>query len=222
MGWKSYLNCHAIRPIQKFSYTKSKNSTDTALIIDAMDLMHSKVVDGFCIISSDSDFTGLAHRIREEGCFVMGIGAIHTPEAFIKSCVTFTYSHILKLSYTYPQNSHSRVTNIVSHSDSGSDNQASNANVHKRHKILDLKLFRNAFDIVVDINTGLALYSRLSERLKSNDATFDPRSYGHRTFKLFCESIPGYETVTTSDNSTLYLYEKTENNKKTRKRNRTN
>jgi uncharacterized LabA/DUF88 family protein len=68
-GWKEQLNSYAVRPIQKFAYTKSKGSTDTALIIDAMDLLHSKLVDGFCIVSSDSDYTGLAHRIREEGLF---------------------------------------------------------------------------------------------------------------------------------------------------------
>ena len=68
-SWKDQLNSFAVRPIQKFAYTKSKSSTDTALIIDAMDLLHSKLVDGFCIVSSDSDYTGLAHRIREEGLF---------------------------------------------------------------------------------------------------------------------------------------------------------
>ena len=73
-GWKEQLNSYAVRPMQKFAYTRGKSSTDTALIIDAMDLLHEKKVDGFCIVSSDSDYTGLAHRIREEGNFIMGIG----------------------------------------------------------------------------------------------------------------------------------------------------
>jgi hypothetical protein len=94
-GWKQQINTHAIRPIQKFSYTTGKNSTDSALIIDAMDLLYSKHVDGFCIVSSDSDYTGIAHRIREEGLFVMGIGRSHTPEAFVKACENFTYAEIL-------------------------------------------------------------------------------------------------------------------------------
>ena len=95
-SWKEQLNSFAVRPMQKFAYTKAKNSTDTALIIDAMDLLHSKLVDGFCIVSSDSDYTGLAHRIREEGMFIMGIGKSHTPEAFVKSCENFTFSEILQ------------------------------------------------------------------------------------------------------------------------------
>src|SRR5687767_2390441 len=94
-GWKDKLNVFAIRPIQKFAYTKGKNSTDSALIIDAMDIMHSKLVDGFCIVSSDSDYTGIAHRVREEGLFVMGIGKSHTPIAFVKACENFTYTEIL-------------------------------------------------------------------------------------------------------------------------------
>src|SRR5258708_7105079 len=93
--WKAQLNKYAIRPIQKFSYTTGKNSTDTALIIDVMDIMHHKLADGFCIVSSDSDYTGIAHRIREEGLFVMGIGKSHTPEAFVKACESFTYTEIL-------------------------------------------------------------------------------------------------------------------------------
>src|SRR6476646_3467723 len=89
--WKSLLNDFAISPIQKFSYTTGKNSTDTALIIDAMDILHDQLVDGFCIVSSDSDYTGLAKRIREEGIFVMGIGEKKTPNAFVKSCEIFTF-----------------------------------------------------------------------------------------------------------------------------------
>src|ERR1035437_4056412 len=94
-AWKNQLNVYAIRPIQKFAYTKGKNSTDSALIIDAMDILYSKTVEGFCIVSSDSDYTGIAHRIREEGLFVMGIGKSHTPEAFVKACEKFTYTEIL-------------------------------------------------------------------------------------------------------------------------------
>src|SRR6476619_5918506 len=90
-NWKHSLNELAINPIQKFSYTQGKNSTDSALIIDAMDILHDELVDGFCIVSSDSDYTGLAKRIREEGIFVMGIGEKKTPNAFVKSCEIFTF-----------------------------------------------------------------------------------------------------------------------------------
>src|SRR5215212_6271597 len=90
-SWKAHLNEMAFNPLQKFSYTSGKNSTDTALIIDAMDILHDNLVDGFCIVSSDSDYTGLAKRIREDGIFVMGIGEKKTPNAFVKSCEIFTF-----------------------------------------------------------------------------------------------------------------------------------
>src|SRR6185312_9091004 len=98
--WKSLLNEMAFNPIQKFSYTTGKNSTDSALIIDAMDILHARQVDGFCIVSSDSDYTGLAKRIREEGVFVMGIGEKKTPNAFVKSCEIFTYVENLEVTET--------------------------------------------------------------------------------------------------------------------------
>lgn len=96
--WKGILNEMAFNPIQKFSYTTGKNSTDSALIIDAMDILRDTLVDGFCIVSSDSDYTGLAKRIREEGIFVMGIGEKKTPNAFVKSCEIFTFVENLEVS----------------------------------------------------------------------------------------------------------------------------
>ncbi|MBL7732141.1 MAG: NYN domain-containing protein, partial [Chitinophagaceae bacterium] len=86
LSWKHKLMQHSIKPVQKFAVGKGKNSTDTAIIIDAMDLLHSKKVNGFCIMSSDSDYTGLAQRIREEGMFVMGVGESRkTNTVFVKS-----------------------------------------------------------------------------------------------------------------------------------------
>jgi uncharacterized LabA/DUF88 family protein len=78
-GWKDLLNANAIQPVQQFAYTKGKNSTDSALIIDAMDILHGELVDAFCIVSSDSDYTRLATRLRESGLFVMGVGEKKTP-----------------------------------------------------------------------------------------------------------------------------------------------
>src|SRR5690606_1896468 len=92
---KEKINLHSFSPIQKFSYTTGKNSTDSSMIIDAMDILHSDSVDGFCIVSSDSDYTGLAKRIREEGLFVMGIGRRITPKAFVQSCEIFTFAENL-------------------------------------------------------------------------------------------------------------------------------
>ncbi len=95
-SWKNSLNEYSISPVQKFTYSTGKNSTDSALIIDAMDILHNNNVDGFCIVSSDSDYTGLAKRIREEGLFVMGIGRTTTPIAFQASCEIFTFTENLQ------------------------------------------------------------------------------------------------------------------------------
>lgn len=94
-GWKEVLHRFAIQPIQQFSYTSKKNSTDSAMIIDAMDLLHAGGLDGFCLVSSDSDFTRLATRIRESGLAVYGFGEQKTPEAFVAACDKFTYVEIL-------------------------------------------------------------------------------------------------------------------------------
>src|SRR5215469_2655800 len=94
-GWKSCLLEHSIQPIQQFSYTRGKNATDSAMIIDAMDLLYTGRFDGFCIVSSDSDFTRLAARIRESGLIVCGFGERKTPEPFVAACDKFIYTEIL-------------------------------------------------------------------------------------------------------------------------------
>src|SRR5512142_1349254 len=94
-SWAETLNDHAFQPIQQFRYTIGKNATDSAMIIDAMDILHSGVVDGFCLVSSDSDYTRLATRIRETGIFVMGIGEKKTPKAFVNACDLFVYTENL-------------------------------------------------------------------------------------------------------------------------------
>src|SRR5512143_3633488 len=94
-SWKEILNYHAFQPIQQFRYTVGKNATDSAMIIDAMDILHSGVVDGFCLVSSDSDYTRLATRIRETGIFVMGIGEKKTPKPFVNACDVFVYTENL-------------------------------------------------------------------------------------------------------------------------------
>jgi uncharacterized LabA/DUF88 family protein len=94
--WKNVLLENAITPIQQYSYTQGKNSTDSAMIIDAMDILYSGKVDGFCIVSSDSDFTRIATRLREAGMMVIGIGEKKTPTPFITACDKFIYLEILK------------------------------------------------------------------------------------------------------------------------------
>lgn len=94
--WKDALLKYSISPEQQFAYTKGKNATDIALVIDAMDLMHTNRFDGFCLVSSDSDFTPLAQRLREEGLRVIGFGEQKTPEAFVKACDQFVYTEVLR------------------------------------------------------------------------------------------------------------------------------
>jgi len=95
-GWKDVLHVHAIQPVQQFRYTTGKNATDSALIIDAMDLLHGGKVDGFCLVSSDSDFTRLATRIREAGLSVYGFGEQKTPKPFVAACDKFIFTEILR------------------------------------------------------------------------------------------------------------------------------
>ncbi|MDR3212876.1 MAG: NYN domain-containing protein [Azoarcus sp.] len=94
--WKKVLNFHAIKPVQQFAYTTGKNATDSMLIIDAMDLLYTRRFEGFCLVSSDSDFTGLALRIREEGLTVIGFGEQKTPEAFRNACHKFVFTEFLR------------------------------------------------------------------------------------------------------------------------------
>lgn len=94
--WKKVLNKYAIKPVQQFAYTTGKNATDSSLIIDAMDLLYTRRFDGFCLVSSDSDFTGLALRIREEGLTVLGFGEQKTPEAFRNACHKFVFTEVLR------------------------------------------------------------------------------------------------------------------------------
>jgi len=209
-AWKDKLNSHAIRPIQKFAYTKGKNSTDSALIIDAMDIMHSKLVDGFCIVSSDSDYTGIAHRMREEGLFVMGIGKSHTPEAFVKACENFTYTEILA-----PKQSKNIQKQEGKQSGESSSTKKQNQKINKQQKPIAAKtgltnlvtqkpinidIVDSAFEMVYDDITGQALASQLGAALKKVDPTFDIRNYGHSSFRKFLEALkPNFEIISRDD-----------------------
>ncbi|QFY44465.1 NYN domain-containing protein [Candidatus Methylospira mobilis] len=95
-SWKRVLQRYAIKPVQQFAYTTGKNATDSTLIIDAMDLLYTRNFDGFCLITSDSDFTGLAMRLREEGLTVLGFGERKTPEAFRNACHKFVFTEVLR------------------------------------------------------------------------------------------------------------------------------
>lgn len=95
-SWKTFLNKHSIKAVQQFAYTVGKNATDSTMIIDAMDLLYTRRLDGFCLVTSDSDFTGLAVRLREEGLLVYGFGEKKTPEAFRNACHKFVFTEVLR------------------------------------------------------------------------------------------------------------------------------
>ena len=95
-SWKKVLQRYAVKPVQQFVYTTGKNATDSTLIIDAMDLLYTRKFDGFCLVTSDSDFTGLAMRLREEGLMVLGFGEKKTPEAFRNACHKFVFTEVLR------------------------------------------------------------------------------------------------------------------------------
>jgi uncharacterized LabA/DUF88 family protein len=214
--WKEQTNRFAIRPIQKFSYTKGKNSTDTALIIDAMDIMYQESVDGFCIVSSDSDYTGIAHRIREAGLYVMGIGGSHTPEAFVKACEHFVFTEILmpdqpkpvtvqqpkKVSPKKPVGRMMPVAEKLPAPEpivEETINPNFSTPINKiTNRPLDISLVDNAFNIAVDDLTGLALASQLGNELRKIDSSFDVRNYGFNSLRKFIEALnPKYEIVFT-------------------------
>lgn len=183
-GWKDTINQYSISPIQKFAYTTGKNSTDSSLIIEAMDILHSKNIEGFCIVSSDSDYTGLAKRIREEGLFVMGIGQKKTPSAFVQSCEIFTFSENL-----IPETAHP--TPIAKKKKD--TKEATTPEIESASKI-DLSIIDKAFDISANEDDE-AYISHIGTNLRKIDPSFDSRTYGFRNLTKLFESIGKYQVV---------------------------
>ncbi len=195
-SWKNTLNQHSFNPIQKFSYTTGKNSTDSSLIIDAMDILHEDNVDGFCIVSSDSDYTGLAKRIREEGMFVMGIGEKKTPEAFVKSCEVFTYTENLRDSDTETK----EITFI-----SKKDNYTSSQKKFITLSAEDARTIHKAYLISLnDEDEDVAYISQIGKNIKKIDPSFDTRTYGINTLKKLFEALQDYEVIKNEVNGLDY------------------
>lgn len=161
-SWKETLNFHAFQPIQQFRYTVGKNATDSAMIIDAMDILHSGVVDGFCLVSSDSDYTRLATRIRETGIFVMGIGEKKTPKPFVNACDLFVYTE-----------------NLVTSKKIASQNSQQKSGTRKKGEPDPLPLLTQAFEMAVQ-QDGWASLASMGNALYQLDPAFDPRTYGHK------------------------------------------
>ncbi len=181
-GWKNVLLENAITPIQQYSYTQGKNSSDSALIIDAMDILYSGKVDGFCIISSDSDFTRLATRLREAGMKVIGIGQRKTPNPFIVACDKFIYMEIIPLAENAPQEE--SATEKTSR-------PKSKATVEKLNKET-LKLISATIDDLADEN-GWAFLGDVGNMLLKKQPNFDPRNFGFTKLSPLIKSITKIE-----------------------------
>jgi hypothetical protein len=163
-SWKDILNIHAFQPIQQFRYSVGKNATDSAMIIDAMDILHSNHVDGFCLVSSDSDYTRLATRIRESGLLVVGIGEKKTPRAFVSACNVFIYTENIKRK--------SRGT-------SGGNGRKKTSNLSDQESEL-IDMVSQAIDMVGTDDDGWTRLSEVGTALRRIDPGFDPRTFGHR------------------------------------------
>lgn len=176
--WKKVLLENAITPIQQYAYTIGKNATDSAMIIDAMDILYSKDVDGFCLVSSDSDFTRLATRLREAGKIVYGIGEKKTPDPFIVACDRFIYLEILK---------------------KVSDSDATNKQKPESSKPRIDKITSVVIDLIsttisdVEDDEGWAFLGEVGSLLQKKQPNFDPRNYGFQKLTPLIKSVNKFE-----------------------------
>jgi len=202
-GWKNALHDSAIQPIQQFRYTIGKNATDSAMIIDAMDILHGHLVDGFCIVSSDSDYTRLATRIREMGFFVMGIGKRSTPKAFVNGCNIFIYTENL-----VPRGGRERERETRRRDRGGQGRKGGGKETREQKeereehedredradaaaKFDPVPLLKGAFDMAVH-EDGWANLGEIGFYLRQLDPGFDPRTYG---FKQLSQLINSQKTL---------------------------
>lgn len=192
-SWKDALHMHAVQPIQQFRYTVGKNATDSALIIDAMDIMHHRLVEGFCIVSSDSDYTRLATRIREEGFFVMGIGQKKTPKSFVNGCDLFIYTeNLAPRRENKPRQDHGRGRSSNRKAEPQEQPQQPQQPPALYAGTDPMPLLREAFEMVVQEN-GWANLGPMGKALQQLDPGFDPRSFGQRQLSSLIKSLPDFE-----------------------------
>lgn len=191
--WKKVLNQFAIKPVQQFAYTTGKNATDSTMIIDAMDLLYTRRFDGFCLVSSDSDFTGLALRIREEGLSVFGFGEEKTPDAFRNACHKFIFTEVLRPlpSSTIPDTT---VVLSVPEKPALAPSPASSPPPAAPKKALPLQFVLQALDQACD-DTGWANLGTFGGYLTKLQPDFDPRLYGFKKLSDLVKSKPHVFTV---------------------------
>jgi len=184
-SWKETLNYHAFQPIQQFRYTIGKNATDSAMIIDAMDILHSGVVDGFCLVSSDSDYTRLATRIRETGIFVMGIGEKKTPKAFVNACDVFVYTENLVEEKKVAQQKRIQTNRVKKTKE-------------EKEEPDPVPALSQAFEMAVG-QDGWAPLASMGQALYQLDPGFDPRTYGHKQLSRMIAKLKDRFEMRTKD-----------------------
>jgi len=192
-GWKDTLQTHAIQPIQQFRYTIGKNATDSAMIIDAMDILYEDRVEGFCLVSSDSDYTRLATRIREKGVFVMGIGRKTTPRAFVNACDVFVFTENLQqkeLVQAPPAKQPIAPRRRTQKVDKSEKIEKIEQRVEEPEGPAEpLPLIKQAFDLAVQ-DDGWAFLGVMGTHLRQLDPSFDPRTYGYKQFSMLLQAYP--------------------------------
>ncbi|MBQ6164243.1 MAG: NYN domain-containing protein [Clostridia bacterium] len=210
-GWKNCLLVNAITPVQQYSYTYGKNSTDSAMIIDAMDILYSDNVDGFCIVSSDSDFTRLATRLREAGKRVIGIGEKKTPAPFIAACDKFIYLEILKPAEPPKQQPQKKAQPKKGKEpaakepakktkrDDGTRKSGLPADV--------IRLISDSIDIVAD-DDGWAFLGEIGNLISKKRPDFDPRNYGFMKLSQLIKSSDAFlfDVRETGNKSVKHIY----------------
>jgi len=164
-GWKNVLLENAITPIQQYSYTTGKNSSDSAMIIDAMDILYSEKVNGFCIVSSDSDFTRLATRLREAGMIVIGFGERKTPQPFISACDKFVYLEILK------------TTSLEAENDAKTSAKSKKEEPLSKVDTETIRIITESVNDLAD-EAGWTSLADLGNHILKKKPDFDPRNYG--------------------------------------------
>ena len=175
-GWKPALLEHAITPIQQYSYTSGKNATDSAMIIEAMDILHSQKVDGFCLVSSDSDFTRLATRLRESGMLVIGIGEKKTPSPFIVACDKFIYIEIISRSDSRKK------TSKTKHTPSERKEEIESINTEF------IQLLKASIEDLAE-EDGWASLAAVGGLINKKKPDFDPRNYGFSKLTPLVKSL---------------------------------
>jgi len=199
-GWKTVLLDNAITPIQQYSYTSGKNSTDSAMIIDAMDIFYSGKADGFCIVSSDSDFTRLAIRLRESGMKVFGIGEKKTPSPFISACDKFIYIEIINAASEEKKDTPVFAGAKGVHKGGRNSSELPAAQelptaqeLPSSQKNSLIKLISTAINDLSEDDNGWAFLGDVGNLILKKQPDFDPRNYGNPKLTLLIKSLGAFE-----------------------------